>query len=501
MKRIFLIITILAPLFAFAQTTGDLYDFSSIYYQGTAKSAAMGNAMGAVGSDFSAITINPAGLGLFRKSTFVFTPGFYATSTESTYQGNSGDDRAFKVPLNNIGLTWTQDFNNGSLKSVSFALGVNRLNNYTFNSYADGNNMNTSLIDAYIEELYQNRIFDSYALEDYSPNGLFPLWDTYLLDFYDGDYIDSDVPQGGVNQQYGVSKRGSSREFSFASGFNVDEKLFLGLSVNIPYFDKTVTKEYQETNLYNDLFRNWAQDEVVKNSGAGINAKLGVIVYPVQWLRLGASFHSPTLYKVDESWYTDTRSQFGYDPLDPDRSGSHSHLSPTGTYSYTVTTPYRLNASAAIIFGNFGMITADYEFVDYSKMRASSYDYNYSSFNKLIRNTYKSTSNIRVGTEWRVQTMAFRAGYAFYGSPFGFDKTDYRTTSYSCGFGYTYHRFTIDAAYVFSQRHNSYQLYGQYSKYPALYENQAGELVADDTKVKETTNINQVVVSFKFRLD
>ena len=50
MKRLFLIITILGPFFAMAQEASDLYDFSSINYQGTAKAAAMGNAMGAVGS-------------------------------------------------------------------------------------------------------------------------------------------------------------------------------------------------------------------------------------------------------------------------------------------------------------------------------------------------------------------------------------------------------------------------------------------------------------------
>ena len=493
MKKLFLIITILAPMFLTAQSDSDMFDFSSIYYQGTAKSAAMGNAMGAVGSDFSAIAINPAGLGLFRKSTFIFTPEFYAISTESDYKDGNGSDRAFRLPMNNIGLSWTQDFNNSSLKSVSFALGINKLNNYWFNSYVNGDNPNTSLIDAYIEELYLNGIHDDYALEDYSPNGIFPLWETYLLDFYSDGSIGSDVPQGGLNQQFGISKRGTSREFNFAAGFNISEKLFLGASVNIPYFEKTVTKDYKETNLYSGVFRNWSQNEVVKNSGAGINAKLGAIVYPVKWLRVGAAFHTPSLYKVEESWYTETYSSF----ID----GAYNYLSPTGTYTYTVTTPYRLNASAAIIFGNFGMITADYEFVDYSKMRASSYDYNYSGFNRYIRNTYKSTSNIRVGTEWRWQTMAFRAGYAFYGSPFGFNATDYRTDSYSCGWGFTYHRFTLDAAYVFSQRHNSYQLYEQYSEYPAFYENQSGEVVTDDTKVKETTNINQVVISFKFRLD
>ena len=493
MKKTLLIITILAPMFLMAQTDGDLYDFSSIIYQGTAKSAAMGNAMGAVGSDFSAIAINPAGLGLYRKSTFVFTPEFYSISTESTYKNGNGNDWSFKVPLNNIGLTWTSDINSNGLKSVSFALGVNKLNNYTFSSYVNGDNPNTSLIDAYFTEIYLNGIVNDYNLEDYSPNGIFPLWETYLLDFDDDGNCSTPVPAGGLKQEYGINKRGSSREFSFASGFNINEKLFLGLSVNIPYFDKSVTREYKETNLQSGSFRNWAQSEEVKNSGAGINAKLGAIVYPVKWLRLGASFHTPTIYKVTESWYTDTRSSFS--------TAAYNYSSPIGEYDYTVTTPYRLNASAAFIFGNFGMVTADYEYVDYSKMRASSYDYNYSYFNNYIRKTYNGTSNIRIGTEWRWQTMAVRAGYALYGSPFGFDKTDLRTNSYSCGFGYTYHRFTLDAAYVFSQRHNSYELYEQYSEYPAYYLDTNNNMVVDDTKVKETTNINQVVISFKFRLD
>ena len=494
MKKLLLTITILAPMFLMAQTDGDMLDFSSVYYQGTAKSAAMGNAMGAVGSDFSAITINPAGLGLFRKSTFIFTPEFYVTSTDSKYKNGEGNDWSFRVPLNNVGLTWTQDLNNGTLKSVSFALGVNRLNNYAYSSYVTGDNPKTSLVDAYFTEIEENGIFNDYDLEDYSPNSLFPLWETYILNFDDDGNCYTPVPAGGLNQQLGISKRGRASEFSFASGFNFNEKVFFGISIGIPYFDKSVTKEYKETNLRSgEEFKNWAQDEYVKNSGVGINARLGAIVYPVRWLRIGAAFHTPTLYKVEESWYTETRSSFS--------DGAYNYTSPIGEYTYSVVTPYRLNASAALIFGNYGMLTADYDFIDYSKMRASSYDYNYSNFNNYIRKTYGNTSNIRIGTEWRWQTLAFRAGYAFYGSPLGFNKTELRTDSYSCGIGYTYHRFTLDAAYVFSQRHNSYQLYEQYSAYPAYYEDPDGNLVTDDTKVKETTNINQVVISFKFRLD
>ena len=493
MKKFIVIIMILAPMFVWAQTEGDMLDFSTVYYQGTAKSAAMGNAMGAVGSDFSAIAINPAGLGLFRKAYFIYTPEFYAISTDSRYKESNGFDRAFKLQTNNLGLSWTQEINDGALNSVSFALGINRLNNYAFNSFANGDNPNTSLIHAYFSELSSNGITNDVALEDYSPNTIFPLWDTYLFSFDSHGSCNTPIPQGGINQQYGVTKRGAAKEFSFASGFNFNEKLFLGLAVDIPYFDKSTITEYEEKNLSPGSFKNWSQTEHINNSGWGINAKIGAIVYPAKWLRIGAAFHTPSLYRVTESWYTETSSVVG--------NVSHLHESPTGTYSYTVTTPFRLNASAAFIFGNFGMISADYDFIDYRKMRASSYNYNYTYLNDYIRDIYNATSNIRIGTEWRWQTLAFRAGYAIYGSPFGFNKTDLRTTSYSCGLGYTYHSFTIDAAYVLSHRTNSYDLYSQYTMYPAYYTNASGESVVDETKVKETTNINQVVISFKFRLD
>ena len=497
MKRIFLIITILAPFFALAQTESDMLDFSTVYYQGTAKSAAMGNAMGAVGNDFSAIAINPAGLGLFRKSTFTISPDFNVTSVNSKYQETNGFDRAFRLQNNNLGLTWTQEINDGGLSSVSFALGINKLNNFTFDSYVKGDNPHTSLVDAYFSEMSENNVTSENDLlsdDGHWANTLYPLLYTGVFGIYDGTdevYYYTDVPQGGINQQYGVSKRGTAKEFSFSAGFNFNEKFFFGASFDIPYFDRNITTEYKEKNLSADVFKNWSQTEYIKNSGFGVNAKIGAIVYPTKWLRLGAAFHTPSLYRVTESWYTETFSSF--------TDGNYSYQSPTGTYDYSIITPLRLNASAAFIFGNFGMITGDYEYVDYSMMRASSHDFDFTEFNDYLHELYKASSNLRFGTEWRWQTLAFRAGYAIYGSPFGFNKTDMRTTSYSCGFGYTYHRFTFDAAYVLSQRENTYSLYSHYSLYPAYY-GENDEFV-DDTKVKETTNINQVVISFKFRLD
>ena len=56
----------------------------------------MGNAMGAVGQDFSSISINPAGLGLFRRPTFVFTPSVVTTYTTTDFNGSSAFDSKAK---------------------------------------------------------------------------------------------------------------------------------------------------------------------------------------------------------------------------------------------------------------------------------------------------------------------------------------------------------------------------------------------------------------------
>ena len=60
MKKIFLTLLALVPFCLVGQSLYDVYSISASYYQGTAKSVAMGNAMGAVGQDFSSISINPA---------------------------------------------------------------------------------------------------------------------------------------------------------------------------------------------------------------------------------------------------------------------------------------------------------------------------------------------------------------------------------------------------------------------------------------------------------
>ena len=127
MKKIFLTLLALLPFCISGQNIYDVYNISTSYYQGSAKSMAMGNAMGAVGQDFSSISINPAGLGLFRRPTFTFTPSINTTYTKSELSGNLASDSKAKLSVNDIGYV---GINKNGKNIVTWAFGMNRTNNF-----------------------------------------------------------------------------------------------------------------------------------------------------------------------------------------------------------------------------------------------------------------------------------------------------------------------------------------------------------------------------------
>lgn len=441
----------------------------------------MGNAMGAVGQDFSSISINPAGLGLFRKPTFTFTPSIVTSYTKSELNNSIATDSKSKLSVNNFGYVGV---NKSYGNTVNWAFGMNRTNNFNNMIFVDGINDNNSLIDAYFAEIIGNDIYNSNELANYSPTYIYPLWETYLINFESDGTLTTPVPTSGIRQLKGVNSWGGTNEWTAATSINFGEKFFVGVSINMPYVYSRKISAYKEEFTVNSRQQYWIQEEVFATTGWGFNAKLGIIAYPCKWLRLGASFHTPTTYNLTDNWRTETVSQVA--------PREYTYTVPTSYFTYSMITPWRANGSAAFIFGNFGMITADYEYVNYGSIKLSDNEYDYRPYNQLISQTFKPTMNLRLGTEWRYQNMCFRGGYSFYGSPYGISSNNLRRNALSLGLGYTKHLFTIDFAYVYTLQNHNYNLYSQYTNY---YNE-----VAPDLIVNERTNLHSVVVSLKFKL-
>ena len=131
MKKTFtLLLAMLLSIAIYAQNENDALRYSLINYSGTARFTGLSGAYGAVGADFSCLSQNPAGLGLFRKSGFSITPVFSANTTKSDYLHTSNSDFRNTLYLGNAGYVMAIKLNedNGShLKQIQFGFGMNRM--------------------------------------------------------------------------------------------------------------------------------------------------------------------------------------------------------------------------------------------------------------------------------------------------------------------------------------------------------------------------------------
>jgi hypothetical protein len=156
-------------------------------------------------------------------------------------------------------------------------------------------------------------------------------------------------------------------------------------------------------------------------------------------------------YELTDYYKTTTDAKLGSD--------YNVKTSPNGEFTYQLNTPLKAIGSVGFIIGKYGLISGDYEYVDYSKTRLRAPDYTFSDENSQIRKSFQSTYNLRLGTEWRVSAFSLRGGYSIYGSPYASDLNDAKLSSYSFGVGYSEGNLGLDLAYVHTAAEKDYYLY------------------------------------------
>ena len=101
MKRIFLLTTALFFInFMNAQTLADAVRFSVFDVNSTARSVGVGGGLSALGGDFSTLSVNPAGLALYRGREFTFTPSLTFIYSDAELKDGMGVQSKRKVNFN-----------------------------------------------------------------------------------------------------------------------------------------------------------------------------------------------------------------------------------------------------------------------------------------------------------------------------------------------------------------------------------------------------------------
>ncbi len=458
MKRysLFLILFVFTVLSVRGQNQVDALRYSMLDGTGTARFTGMGGAFSSLGGDFSSISVNPAGLGVYRSSEFTFTPSIVYTGMDAKYLSNTESDFNYNVNMGNIGYVGTVliDEDDYALKSLSFGFGYNNLNNFNEVIEIEGENTVNSMTDHFASRAngLESSGFDQFYLG--------PAWETYLFDPVLGEenaYVSMYDSRGQI-QRMDINRSGHMGEYVFSMGMNFNHELYVGASFgiqNVRFEQNIFYSETDPDDLITD-FNSFDYNESLDADGTGYNFKIGVIYRPVDWMRVSAAVHTPTFYNMYEEYSTDFSSSF--------TDTSYNWPSPSGYFDYSLVSPFRAVGGMSFIIAKQGIISMDYEFLDYgiAKLRSDSYSFN--NENDAIQDVFVASHNFKLGAEYKLGLLALRAGYAYSTNPYasGHLNSGNDIMKFSGGFGFRTRGFFFDMAYVYQNIESDYLLYEGY---------------------------------------
>ena len=354
-------ITLLAfsffTFFSSAQNEFDALRYSQQNMFGTAKSTSLGGAFGALGGDFSCLSYNPAGIGMYQFTEITFSPSFTLNNTTSynnkivllddiTYT-EKFDENISNGSIGNFGFIFSNPKSDNNWKRINFGIGANQLANYDKNIYINTLNNTSSLADNLLSVAQGSTIneldvfFGSPAfwtdIIDLQNNSVDTSLNEYLYD--NGNYISHVMSNGLKRQTHQFNSNGDMHEFVLSLGTSFEEKLYLGATIGIPTFEYSEVINHRE-DIFSDTLNNLESFEYMQNlyaNGEGINLKLGGIYRLNDNIKIGGALHTPTVFNIQEEFRTITQANF--------TDTSYREYSPINYFEYELTTPWKAIAS------------------------------------------------------------------------------------------------------------------------------------------------------------
>ncbi len=481
-KLLILCISVLFTNINNAQNYNDAARFSALNPSSTARSLGTGGALGAIGAEFLTLSTNPAGIGMYRHSEFVISPGFHSYKGISSFEGNEMDARKNKLHLGNIGIVFNTN-HSGTWKSLNFGIGVNLLKKFDSRLSYSGKSHH-SIVQSMIEHINGKAEKDFYFYDEqlvWDAQAIFPKFgqtNEYGSDF---DNLPDDAK---IDINENVWNYGHVRELVFGFGGNYDGKLMLGGSIGVPFatFRQIRRMNEEDTADVVPSFNNLKMEQDITSAGIGINAKFGIIYKPIQSIRIGLAMHTPTLYAMKDNFSRNLEYNFTFDGS----TTSNSAKTGSSSFDYKLNTPWKVAGSFGFVAPKIGIFSADVEWVDYANSYFE-YDSEYSTqeskANIGIEDHLVSNINLRLGADIGTKEFRFRAGYGLLGAPIKDVKS---TQNFSLGVGIVQENYFIDMAFqkTFSK--------SQYSPYTIGGENLIN--VAIDENISKLL----LTVGFKF---
>jgi hypothetical protein len=532
-----------------AQSALDAYQLGQNDLRGTARFMSMGGAFTALGGDLSSIHLNPAGIGVYRSSEVGATLDINIQSAKSETPGVSMSRDQTKVNCNNFGYVGSISLGSGStMPFFNWGASYSRVASFDRAYSGDFNSLPTSLtnyvaanttlaggwtpsvLDGYTPGYnpYQQSAAPWMSILMYNAYGINPLAPhNSNCDAYQGLFGDATQGIGAFD----VVEKGYVDEYAISFGGNVLNTVYWGVGFGITDISYT-SQTYWGESMKNALVPNPAADGVEPGDaslalqsykhiwGTGFNFKAGVIVRPINELRIGLAIHTPTWYNLSYQGYA--QAGYNYPTTGYNQTWIDTDEGYLDEFDWKYRSPWRLTVGAAGVIGGKGIISLDYEYRACQAMNVKDRHGNtYNNIDEDIDNYYRASNIVRLGGEYRLtDNWSVRAGYAYESSPvtdgassgdqivytdgpdltetqpsYSFDRT---TQHISCGVGFHYKNFYADAAYVHKIRKSTYHAFDTFDV--NYLEDQSVPAAYAATPIADITNHNNsIVLSVGFR--
>ena len=477
MKKIILMLSAMACLAANAQETYLDGNLLKPELNGTARYVGMGGAMEALGADISTIGTNPAGIGLFRRSTANVTFGLMSQQDAPTIDGTNKTHASF----DQAGFVYSTRTSSSSFLNFAFNYSKSRDFNFLLDATGSTNGGGQNFVTS---NKGDNGIFD------YTPDDLrFTQLDYLYGELMCYDPIDENTSpwlyytMDKYNMQHQQS--GYIGQYDFNISGNSNNRFYWGVTVGIHDVHFNSYSDYLEMGQNNNFINVIDENRI---TGTGFDIKAGIIFRPVAEspFRIGLSVSTPTWYELKMNNVTSLAYDF---IVDNERLSDGMSVEPD-QYKYKLYTPWKFGASFGHTIGQNIAIGASYEYSDYSStdnryIEDESYYWGESEsssdthMNRHTKKTLKGVSTLKLGTEFKPDPdIAVRLGFN-YVSPM-YQKNGVKsgdiysvgnaitTTAYTnwedtyritAGLGYAIDNFNIDLAYKYSTTNGKFTPY------------------------------------------
>lgn len=475
MKKYLLSTILLTGAKLFAQIPEDVLKYSFFPQNGTARSLAIGGAMGSLGGDISTIYVNPAGLGNYRTGEVVLSPSWFLNNNKADFRDTRSINKKNNFGMGPIGIVFgaANRYQPTSSQAVSFA--VTQTASFNNTVQYKGYNNYSSFAEQWAEDVARNGSIDNVYADPAYAYGAAQALHTYLVDTFrvGNDLQVKALPefilQNGQSllQEKTIVSSGGIYDIAIGYAYNHKDKWLVGGSLGIPilsYKNSTTFTEKDTSSDAHNNFDNFTYTDNYSTTGAGLNLKLGVIYKPEEHIRLGLALHSPTFMfsltdKRNSSLSANTEDYNGVSSI----TSSTLPNGQPGQNKYSMLTPWRVMVSGSYVFREVqdvrrqkAFITADIEYSGYKQGSFYSVEENptdtslkyYKALNNVIKKEYKGNFNFRLGGELKFNVFMIRLGAAYYTNPYKDPALKASKFLASGGLGYRNKGFFIDVTYV-----------------------------------------------------